>query len=349
MISGLYTAIGSYYTLKSFIGAFLQLIILALVVLAGVVIVLWIFPWTWGLAAVGTAAYIAISIPTIIIAVWMSTILNMNSDKPPDCCCFDEFTKIKLKSGKSVNMKDLKLGSVLHDGSIVTSKLKILNTNKKMYNVNGVIVSGTHFIKDETNSWVEVKNYKRAVELNNYAKEYIYCINTSSKVISIGEDLYLDWDDITELDIVKLKNNNYINMNSNSYDIHNKMEGGFHENTYIEVENGNSVKINELIPGTILKYGEVVKAIVEVDANNMTNIKTYKWNNNTFVGRNILIKDDLGIKHTDDMEGEIFENCDKLYHILTNEGTVYINGITFYDYDGALVQSLDIYENKKKM
>ena len=48
MVSGLFTAVGSYYALKSFIGAFLQLVILALVVLAGIVIVLWIFPWTWG-------------------------------------------------------------------------------------------------------------------------------------------------------------------------------------------------------------------------------------------------------------------------------------------------------------
>ena len=43
MVSGLFTAVGSYYALKSFIGAFLQLVILALVVLAGIVIVLWIF------------------------------------------------------------------------------------------------------------------------------------------------------------------------------------------------------------------------------------------------------------------------------------------------------------------
>ena len=117
MISGLYTAIGSYYTLKSFIGSFLQLIILALVVLAGVVIILWIWPWTWALAYVGTAAYIAIAIPTTIIAVWMSIILNMNSEKPPNCCCFDENTILKLKSG-NVKMKDIKVGSILEDGSI---------------------------------------------------------------------------------------------------------------------------------------------------------------------------------------------------------------------------------------
>ena len=272
MISGLYTAIGSYYAIKSFIGAFLQLIILALIVLTAVVIVLWIFPWTWGLAYVGTAAYVAISIPTIIIAIWMSHILNMNSEKPPGCCCFDEYTKIRLKDGSYKNIKNLKVGVELYNNSFVTSKLKILNTNKVMYNVNGVIVSGTHYIKDNTNTWVKVKKHENAIELNNYNKEYIYCINTSNKTISIGKDLYLDWDDITQLDIVKLKNKLHINMNEDENNIHYKMEGGFGKNTLLETENGNSIKIKNIIPGTILKYGEVVTATVEIDAKNIKNI-----------------------------------------------------------------------------
>jgi len=350
MITGVFTAVGSYLSLKSFIGSFLQLIILALIVLAGVVIVLWIFPWTWALAYVGTAAYIAIAIPTVIIGIWMSIILNMTNQKPEECCCFDENTKLTLKSGKKIKMKDIKLGSILKDGSIVTSKMKILNTNKEMYNINGVIVSGTHFIKDKENdSWVEVKNYKYAIKINNYNKEFIYCINTSSKMITIGTDLYLDWDDITQIDIVKLKNNNYINMTSNSSDIHNIMEGGFHEDTFLETEIGNSIKISNLIPGTILKYGEIVKAVVEVDANNLANIKTYTFNNSKIVGRNLLIKDNLGVKHSDDLGGKLFGKCKKLYHLLTNTGTIYINGVTFFDYDGALVQTLDINEGKKKI
>ena len=348
MVSGLFTAVGSYYALKSFIGAFLQLIILALVVLVGVVIILWIFPWTWGLAYVGTAAYIAIAIPTIIIAVWMSIILNMNSENPPDCCCFDEYTKIRLQDGSYKNIKNIKVGERLYNNSFVTSKLKILNTNKIMYNVNGVIVSGTHFIKDYTNTWVKVKNYERAIELNNYNKEYIYCINTSNKVISIGDDLYLDWDDITQLDIVKLKNNSHIKMNDNEEDIHYKMEGGFEENTILETENGNSIKIKNIIPGTILKYGEIVKAIVEIDAKKIDNIKKMKYNEGTFIGKNLLIEEDLGVKHSDNLKKIESVYVDKLYHLLTDKGTFYINGVTFFDYDGCLIQTLDIFEDKKK-
>lgn len=79
MATALYTAIGQYMALKSFIGSLLQLIIIALAILLAVVIVLWFFPWTWGLATIGTAAYIALAVPTIIVAVWMSTVFNIGS------------------------------------------------------------------------------------------------------------------------------------------------------------------------------------------------------------------------------------------------------------------------------
>ena len=129
----------------------------------------------------------------------------MTSKKPPGCCCFDENTKIRIHDGSYVNIKNIKVGTKLYNNSYVTSKLKILNTNKVMYRVNNIIVSGSHFIKDYTNTWVKVKHYERAIEINDYNKEYIYCINTSNKVINIGNDLFLDWDDITQLDVVKLK------------------------------------------------------------------------------------------------------------------------------------------------
>jgi len=126
LVAGLYTAIGSYFALKSFISAFLKLIIIVLVILAGVVIVLWIFPWTWALAYVGTAAYIAIAIPTVIIAVWMARILEITGTAPEPCCCFDENTILELKEG-NIKIKDIKLGDILKDGSKVTSKLEIVN------------------------------------------------------------------------------------------------------------------------------------------------------------------------------------------------------------------------------
>lgn len=348
MTTGLFTAIGTFYALKSFIGAFLKLIILALIVLAAVVIILWIFPWTWALAYIGTLAYIAIAIPTIIVAVWMSYILQMQqTESTPGCCCFDENTPIKLID-KIIKIKDIKLVDVLKDGSKVTSKLEIANKNKKMYEVDGIIVSGSHFIYDKIEGWVNVSKYKNAIEMDNYSSDVIYCINTSSKTIEIGKHLFLDWDDITELDFIKLKNKKILENEDKIENIHNKLDGGFIQETKIELEDGNLINIKDVSINDILKYGEVVIAKVEIDGKNLKEIKEYNYDNFKFSGINLMIKENLGIKHTRKINGNIIKNRDKLYHLVTDKGYFYVNGLIFLDYNGCLEQVLDIYENKKK-
>lgn len=47
MTAGLYTTLGTYYALKSFLGAIVQLIIEILIALAIVIVGLWILPFTW--------------------------------------------------------------------------------------------------------------------------------------------------------------------------------------------------------------------------------------------------------------------------------------------------------------
>ena len=74
-------------------------------------------------------------------------------------------------------------------------------------------------------------------------------------------------------------------MDDDESNIHLKMEGGFHENTLLETENGNSIKIKNIIPGTILKYGEIVNAIVEIDAKNIDHVKKMSYNGSTFIGK----------------------------------------------------------------
>ena len=347
LVAALYTAIGSYYALKSFIGSLLKLIILALVVLAAVVIVLWIFPWTWALAYIGTAAYIAIAIPTIIIAVWVGRILEISSGQPEECCCFDENTLIDLKD-KSVKIKDVKIGDVLKDGSKITSKLEIVNKNKVMYNVDGIIVSGTHFVYDNYTGWVNVCDYSKAVEEVNYANDVIYCINTSNKIINIGSHVFLDWDDITSIDLVKLKNSNLLEKNDNMYNIHKKLEGGFVGETMLELEDGNIVSMKDICLNDILKYGEIVLAKVEIDASDIENIYSYEYDNINFSGVDLLIQEGKKIKNKKYFKKTQIENREKLYHIVTDKGTFYINGLTFLDYNGNLEQVLDVFENKKK-
>ena len=74
----------------------------------------------------------------------------------------------------------------------------------------------------------------------------------------------------------------------------------------LSLENGNSIKIKNIIPGTILKYWmEIVNAIVEIDAKNINHVKKMSYNGSTFIGKNLLIEENLGVKHSDDIKEDL--------------------------------------------
>ena len=100
MTAGLFTLLGTYYTLKSLLGAIAQFLIIILIALAALIVVFWIFPFTWGIAITNTAIFIAVSIPLAIILVFMTDVLKVQPSLSipglpgPSSSCFDENTKI---------------------------------------------------------------------------------------------------------------------------------------------------------------------------------------------------------------------------------------------------------------
>ena len=57
------------------------------------------------------------------------------------------------------------------------------------------------------------------------------------------------------------------------------LDGGFEENTSIEMFDGHSVKIKDIRVNDVLKYGERVVGIVEIKADDL-DIKNYSLENN---------------------------------------------------------------------
>ena len=85
---------------------------------------------------------------------------------------------------------------------------------------------------------------------------------------------FLDWDDLEPIDIIKLKNLNFLSSNAPLSDIHKYLESGISGDTYVELENGLSVKIKDLELNTQLKFGERVMGIVTVDSRDII-VKKY--------------------------------------------------------------------------
>ena len=115
--------------------------------------------------------------------------------------CFEPSTKIKLKNGEIYLIKDLPLGSVLEDGSIVLSVMKIVN-NEQLYKVKGgitnenIYVTGSHFVySKKRDKFIQVKDYEYAENQNIIKCEWVSSLITSNRRIVIGDHIFWDWED----------------------------------------------------------------------------------------------------------------------------------------------------------
>ena len=113
MTASLFTLLGSYYALKSLMGAIAQLIIIILIALAVTIAILWILPFTWGAAISMTAVFVAISIPMIIIIVFLVDVLKVQTSLSvptlsiPSVKCFDKNTLIEMNDGTKKKIIDI--------------------------------------------------------------------------------------------------------------------------------------------------------------------------------------------------------------------------------------------------
>ena len=343
-VSGLYTVYGAYLALKAFIGSFLTLCIIALVILVAAIIIMWIMPWTWPVAAASTVFFLLIAIPIGIIAGWMVHILNIQSKRVPGKpSCFDKNTIIETKDGP-VKIKYIKPGTILKNGDKITATFKLAYNNLDIYKLDNITVTGCHKVFHDKLGWIDVSDHPDAVKIENYREPAIYCLSTQTKRLNIGNYKFLDWDDLEPVDIIKLKNLHYLDNNSSLSDIHKNLESGIDGNIMIELENGQSVKLKNININDQLYSGERVIGTVQIDTKDIYAIKKYIFKGFEITGApNIHFKDiDLGNFNTLKLQADEVKKPKKLYHILTDSGFFTIDGHKLRDYNSAIENILDI-------
>lgn len=354
LTASLFTFMGVYDTMMTGINATWELMIAILIVITVAIIILLAIIFTIPAGLIGVALYIPVAIIMITMIVLMSDIMKQSgmSTVPPVPHCFAKGTKLKNKDGKQVDIQDIKLGTELYDGSIVTATMKLSSHDEVMFDLNDVIVSGTHKVVFD-GDFILVKDHPESKEITDFYEEYIYCINTNTKIISIDTMIFCDWDELDEMDIIeiKLKCSEIIddcNIDTfNNESIHKHIDSGLHGDTLIELEDGRSLKIKDIEVNDILKYGERVIGTVKVDGSDIK-LFNHSINNNTIIGTaNIQIyNSDLGIFNNtlhDSVYNEEIKNNkpNTLYHLLTDTFDFSINDLTIYDYNGAIESFLD--------
>jgi hypothetical protein len=363
LTAGLYTLLGSYYTLKSLMGAIAQLIITILIGLSIMIAALWLVPFTWGAAAANSAIFIAISIPMALVLGFMIDILKVKTNlKIPSIKCFDKDTLLKMNDGTFKRISEIETGDILTDNNEVTAKIKVVTEGSQMYTLNGVVVSDSHIVNYH-GKWIPVSEYPDSVKMESYNEPFLYCLNTGSKTITINDMCFTDWDEIYDESISKFntmlcikfnnsKNDiNYLNntsKTSNKYnfkpnDIHKYYDGGFIKSTVVKLQNGQLKEIQHVEINEILENGEKVYGLVEINGTNLDEQFIYNLGkgrlfeggvNLNLCDKSIYVSTTLDLDEPNKKKIKIKNK--KLYHLLTDKNTLSINNVEFFDYNACI-------------
>jgi hypothetical protein len=359
MTAGLFTLLGSYYTLKSLMGAIAQFIVTILIALAVMIAALWIVPFTWGAAAANTAIFVAISIPMALILTFMTKVLKVQSNlKIPKIKCFDKNTLLKMNDGSEKTIFDIEVGDVLINNNEVTGKIKVETIGSEIYNLNGVVVSNSHIVK-YNDKWLPVSDHPDSIKIESYNEPFLYCLNTTSKIIVINNISFTDWDEIYNNDICKFNtllcikfNNRKQKYKFKTSDIHKYFDGGFISSTPIKLKNGTTKLIKDIVIGDVLENDENVYGLVEINGKDIDEQCIYYLGKNCKIegGCNLCFyKESVNILTTLDLDenNKKYKNIkeNKLYHLLTDKKTFYIGDFNFYDYNS----SIDLFLDKFKL
>jgi hypothetical protein len=268
-------------------------------------------------------------------------IQNTNCANPP--CCFGKNTLLRLANGEEKPIINIKVGDILLDSSKVTAWLELSVHGQDIYNLHGTIVTGRHRVFHEDYGLIDVKYHPDSYQIEDYRHSTIYCINTDSKQFILNGMIFTDWDDLDEMDMLDLIKNceQYLPEKFKKSDIHKYLDCGFTGDMQIELEYGETVNIKDIEVNDILRFGERVLGVVEIDGRDMKYIKKYYVEGKEIKGSaNIHILDnDLGNIYLFDIEGDNIENPEKLYHLITDTGTFNSNSIYFKDYYNSGLES----------
>jgi hypothetical protein len=340
LTAGLYTMFGSYLTLQALMGAIVQFIIIILLIILGTILALTallpipiIGEIVAPILAVDIGIFIAIAIPTVIIAIFVNEVLGI-STSPVPTLCFDKNTEFIMKDSSKKLIEILEVGDILENGDVITAKIKVNTDKSEMFKLNDVIVSGNHTVFYDKR-WIPVSKHPCSTKIEKYLEPYLYCLNTSSKKIIINNTIFCDWDELYGDKLDELMFAPEV--------IHNVMDGGFISSTLVNLKNGLKKKICDIVIGDILKGGIKVYGIVEINGSDLYNQYIYNLGNmRSFEGGinlNILDKNGAYISTLDiddkyKIERKIKEN--KLYHLLTDKKSFYVNSTLFYDYNHCI-------------
>ena len=145
MLSGIFMLMGIYQTITASFGAIIQIISTILIAIASIMIILFFIPFGFGLpfAIPLLVIFIMILVPGIMVYIIQVMVLKKWVNPLPGIpSCFVGDTRLTLYNGDKIKIKDIGVGMILKDNSVVTASMKLANINETIYNLNNVYCTG---------------------------------------------------------------------------------------------------------------------------------------------------------------------------------------------------------------
>lgn len=281
-------------------------------------IIAFVFSFNW-IAAGVTGTFLALTtvfftMIMLFIPVVANTIDTANMQM--NSACFHGDTMIKTKQGIHVKMKDLQVGDVLEDQSIVTATMKIpYHDSYKMVNIDGIIVTADHRIVYK-NNLISSDCHPNHKPLTRFYTDYLYCINTNLKTIPIQHYTFLDWDDLSHDEYLCIQENvrekTKIHVSLDTF-----FERGFDENTDITCKT-ETKKLHQLKIGDITAHNEYILCIIDV----LHSINGEKRKHIITSTGTFTIKDHVYLDFDKEKEYYLYQNINNEQNNLVNSHTI---------------------------
>lgn len=144
------------------------------------------------------------------LSMVMSQSLGAEAQSSKGGFCFAEGTLVGVKQAdgtiRLTAVGDIHVGDELDaNAGRVTATIQMDGKGVELYNLNGIIVSGSHLVKGTDDKWKLVATDERAVRSINHKSPFLYCFNTTSNTIPVSSEdgsylLFRDWEELDNED-----------------------------------------------------------------------------------------------------------------------------------------------------
>lgn len=225
VMSMLYTGITMFRGLLNMIQFIIKVVLIICGIMLSIIIILIfvLFPFIPMILAVLGA--IVATVLSLVMVVSGTVANEANSDKSG--FCFSETSKIIVKENNieiKKEVKNIKIGDELGiNCGKVTAIILMNGKDVELFDINGIILSGSHLVLGTDKYWKCVSADERAKKINN-TSNVLYCFNTTTHTIPVFSPelntsiMFRDWEEFDDNDqigeytwtytILKMLNNN---------------------------------------------------------------------------------------------------------------------------------------------